>query len=530
MVTACGMTFLPNGSEMTAVLVAISTIALTTHCWAFGGDIRCLLGFKLRDEEREESKDRVQAAFEDACVKHYLHIARYWAHVTVIFFTGLVLHRVCMQSSTFDLLQCCILILCWAFHYITCTGIVGVSLNRVRLLHVFLNMMLMGWQPSLSYMDAVTLTAARVGGRFAVAMSLMDIKTTIPVQVLFSIAEMGAAWHLDGSSFYGMALVQITQAPIILLGVCLFEFPTRSRLAMLIDSESMVSSFRRMLRGVCDGELILDENLQIIGNTDSLTRLLMSRDISGDFEQLLVEGDRGRFRHFIANVTQNPAQPTPPCLRLSLQLHEVRVAVDLFHVRVSPLLGEALHLLAFREDAESRLRQEARAARHEVPRMLLPSPQRARTAGAARSCASDVSALLQICHELREMTLLVDASTTLLDVEQAHMSFSRDSAEDSMPSLRRIVQPTDWPSVRDLLVDFSRSQSELPASERTVLRTKLRLREGKRCIAARRVEVSTYSSPLKLHLHLSRMRVETQAKHEGALPELYEHSESDLSG
>ena len=524
------MTFLPNGSEMTAVLVAISITALTTHCWTFGGGIKCLLRFKLRDEEREESKDRVQAAFEDACVKHYLQIARYWSHAAAGIAGGLVLQFVWTAPSPFDHVLCLTVIIGWAFHYISCTGLVQLSLNHVRLLYLLFNVMQLVWQPSLSYMDAVTLTAARVGGRFAVALCLMDIKMTIPVQVLFSIAEMRGAWHLDGSSFYGMVLVQITQALIIMVGVCLFEFPTRSRLAMLIDSESMVSSFRRMLRGVCDGELILDENLQIIGNTDSLTRLLMSRKISGDFEQLLIEGDRGRFRHFVANVNQNSAQPTPPCLRLSLQLDEVRVAVDLFHVRVSPLLGEALHLLAFREDAESRLRQEARAARHEVPRMLLPSPQRARTAGSARSCASDVSALLQICHELQEMTLLVDSSTAMLDVEQAHMSFSRDSAEDSMPSLRRIVQPTDWPSVRDLLVDFSRSQSELPASERTVLRTKLRLREGKRCIAARRVEVSTYSSPLKLHLHLSRMRVETQAKHEGALPELYEHSESDLSG
>ena len=524
------MIFLPNGSEMTAVLVAISMIVLTTHCWTFGGDIKCLLKFKLGDEGREDSKDRAQAAFEEACVKHYLYMARFFAHMSAYFQVGLVLQRLWTAPSAFDHFICFTVTIGWAFHYISCTGMVRLSLNRVRLIQLAFNLMLMGWLPCLSYMDALTLTAARMGGRFAIAMCLMDIKMTIPMQMLFSIAEMRAAWHLDTSSFYGMALVQISLPLIILVAVGLVEFPTRSRLAMLIDSEAVISSFRRMLRGVCDGELILDENFQIIGNTDSLTRLLMSRDISGDFEQLLVEGDRGRFRHFIANVTQNPAQPTPPCLRLSLQLDEVRVAVDLFHVRVSPLLGEALHLLAFREDAESRLRQEVRAARHEVPRMLHRSPRRARTTGSAGSCASDVTALLQICHELREMTLLVDASTTLLDVEQAHMSFCRHSAEDSMPSLRRIVQPTDWPGVRDLLVDFSKSQSELPASERTVLKTRLQLREGKRCIAARRVEVSTYSSPLKLHLHLSRMRVETQAKHEGTLPELHEHSESDLSG
>ena len=456
-------------------------------------------------------------------------MARVFGHVSAFFLLGLVLQWLWTAPSPFDHFICFTLTVGWAFHYISCTGIVRLSLNRVRLIQLVFNLMLMGWMPSLSYMDPVTLTAGRHAGRFAIAMCLNDIKTAIPVQVLFSIAEIRAAWHLDRSSFYGMTLVQLTQPLVILVGVGLFEFPTRSRLAMLIDSESMVGSFRRMLRGVCDGELMLDESLQIVGKADSLTRLLMTHNISGDFEQLLGEGDRARFRHFISNVNQSPAQPTPPCLRVSLQLDEVQVSVDLFHVKVSPLLGEALHLLAFREDAESRLRQEVRAARHEVPRMLGRSPRRARTVGSVRSCGSDVSALLQICHELREMTLLVDASTAMLDVEQAHMSFSRDSAEDGMPSLRRIVLPTDWPGVRDLLVDFSRSQSELPDSERTVLRTKLRLREGKRCIAARRVEVSTYSSPLKLHLHLSRMRLASPGRCESTLPELHEHSESEVS-
>lgn len=40
----------------------------------------------------------------------------------------------------------------------------------------------------------------------------------------------------------------------------------------------------------------------------------------------------------------------------------------------------------------------------------------------------------------------MDATTPLLDVEQAHLSFVRrpDSETDStMPSLRRLVQPTD---------------------------------------------------------------------------------------
>ena len=520
---------MPDEPEMTTVLVAVATILLTKHFWMFLPDLKRFFRMFFGGKGNEDSKERIEAAFQEASIQHYLHTAQMCAHLTAVFLCGRIMQWIWTANSDFDHVQCCTMIGAWIFIYLLTTGVVSLSLNRVRLLHVVGNVLLIGWLPGQFSKDIVTTTAARVGGRFSVAMTLMDIKATIPAQLLFSLAELQAASHFDPGSFYGMVLVQMCHPLIIIATMGLIEFSTRSRIAMLIDSESMVSSFRRMLRGVCDGELLLDEHLQILGNADCLTKLLMTHNISGDFEQLLVDGDRARFRHFIADIHQNSAQATPPCLRLSLELDEVRVAVDLFHVRVSPLLGEARHLLAFREDAESRLRQEARAARHEVPRMLDRSPRRARTTGSARSCASDVSALLQICHELQEMTLLVDTSTTMLDVEQAHLSFSRDSAEDSMPSLRRIVQPTDWPGVRDLLVDFSRSQSELPASERTVLRTKLRLREGRRCIAARRVEVSTYSSPLKLHMHLSRVRLETHSKHEGALPELYEHSESDVS-
>ena len=39
------------------------------------------------------------------------------------------------------------------------------------------------------------------------------------------------------------------------------------------------------------------------------------------------------------------------------------------------------------------------------------------------------NSLIQLCKELQEMTLLVDATTPLFDVEQAHLSFLRQSDE-----------------------------------------------------------------------------------------------------
>ena len=47
----------------------------------------------------------------------------------------------------------------------------------------------------------------------------------------------------------------------------------------------------------------------------------------------------------------------------------------------------------------------------------------------------------------------VDATTHWFDVEQAHLSFQRQpqSSDSSMPSLRRLVRPTDWETVRSKL-------------------------------------------------------------------------------
>ena len=47
---------------------------------------------------------------------------------------------------------------------------------------------------------------------------------------------------------------------------------------------------------------------------------------------------------------------------------------------------------------------------------------------------------------------------------QAHLSFTKKSSDDdsSMPSLRKMVLPTDWGSIRDQLVNFAERQSNSP--------------------------------------------------------------------
>ena len=123
------------------------------------------------------------------------------------------------------------------------------------------------------------------------------------------------------------------------------------------------------------------------------------------FDQLLAEEEHQRFHSFVME-RNHLGTAAPSCVRLSLTRGRVRVSVDLFHVKVPHLFGKAHHLVALREDSESRLQQEAE------PGGVVPtvdsSPKRAARSGrSASSHASQATALLQICNELQETTTTV---------------------------------------------------------------------------------------------------------------------------
>lgn len=286
------------------------------------------------------------------------------------------------------------------------------------------------------------------------------------------------------------------------------------------------------------------------------------------FEELLFEEERPRFLRF---MSENPESglPTgkatdadtpvsaPPCLRVSLKGAGHRIGVDLFHVKMAHLFGEeTYHLVALREDCDSRLAPPeafAEAAPDSTPALPQIEEKGTKTAGVGSSVArSDRSvpqvssnSLIQICPELQEMTLLVDASTPLLDVEQAHLSFVRrgDEFDCSMPSLRRIVRPTDWGTVRSDLREFALTAGSMQsaAQQKDVLKMKLRLQDdAKRCVEARDVEVSAFSPPAsagssepmlrKLCLQIGGLKVVGKPKHRWKLQGVHECQSDESEG
>eukprot|EP00913_Durusdinium_trenchii_P002204 g2036.t1 len=201
------------------------------------------------------------------------------------------------------------------------------------------------------------------------------------------------------------------------------------------------------------------------------------------FEKLLQPAEVTRFRDFMKQSQRDALQPdeqrtrTPPCLRISLRgASDIRVGVDLWHV---PMCGKdgALHLLALREDAE---------AQREPPQCEEPHP---RLPVSPQSNAEADSLSESMSQSLGDMTLCVDTSSRWFDVEQAHLSFVRQpqSSDMSMPSLRRLVRPTDWETVRSKLKEVAEG------GESETLRLRL-LDDAKRSLIAQ-VQVSAYRPP-----------------------------------
>ena len=160
------------------------------------------------------------------------------------------------------------------------------------------------------------------------------------------------------------------------------------------------------------------------------------------------------------------------CLRVTFRGSAgIRVAADIFHVPVPGLYGasEPYHLIAFKEDFESRVAPEA--DEDAVPAQLLhpalhSSVETLGEGSTSESTYDRRSSVSQTFpNHLREIFLLVDVNTEHQEIQQVELNFRRpvdavDDCHPSMPSLRKLVKPTEWEKLRSsvarvlVLLDF----------------------------------------------------------------------------
>ncbi|CAE7823072.1 unnamed protein product [Symbiodinium sp. CCMP2456] len=318
----------------------------------------------------------------------------------------------------------------------------------------------------------------------------------------YFVVDTWAKWQVFDVLNPRLIMAACVQALVYMAIPLFLEFALREWIAASLqskDSDSLIGGFRQMLKGICDGELLLDGNFQICGKAPCLQRLLSSsEDFAGrSFRDVLVDDEaRKAFDDFLApavatsdadegaeggqrQLLQTSAGAAPRCLRVPLRTpYGQAISVDVFHVSLpSSLYGESTSyhlqlgcamLLALKGDVDFMPPPEADPTQNVLPSSLLAS----RRPPSARSAASNES--YEECYdELAEITLLVNASTALMDIEEAHLRFVRKTNKSKvrmgMPTLKRFARPLDWAGIDAVLRRYARKVRKAHAEGKEVL-------------------------------------------------------------
>jgi len=351
-----------------------------------------------------------------------------------------------------------------------------------------------------AHIDAKAYDTCCTAIRFILAAVALNTRLSFPWQLLITAGQVWsdfkspAGMHHPGFSVF----LQCVVLGLTILGSHTLETCVRSTIRAQFhgsDAESLMVSFRQLLRGVCDGEVLLDSNLRIHSVSDCLKHLLMSStNMHGkSFQQLLDPADLQKFREFVETSASQTEQKssTPSCLHVSLLgAASTRIPVYLYHVPIFKLYGshDPYHLIALKEDSDQRA----------PPEQAVAFPHRHRVYTGSEGSAS-VTGLQALFGNLSEMSLLLDPATGCCDVHRAHLRFRHRPGHEI--NLRSIVLPTDWASIHEAVTQFSERQDAALTTSYAHRLPTIRCRMPDRCS---RIYNSAHLVELSAHSRLNR--------------------------
>ncbi|CAE7941348.1 unnamed protein product [Symbiodinium sp. KB8] len=468
-------------------LLAWSIVSITYHWWRTKADL-VLLRRQVVEYFRQvgrgilisnlTSSKRIDEAMNRLREENYVASCRLLQHAAL---TGLITIPITYGD---DLLTCTCMMLLSICSYMIHTSIASGSLRpstrALRILFCFYYIMMMAhvWfspQAAGSISNQVN-QKALLTAQFAGVVCFVDSKVHVPGQIAMLLAEVGrffAAHGRDGevrefveflASAFGFTMIVITAS-------VLYEHTIRERFSAQfrhVDAEQMIASFRTLLHGVCDAEILLDGQLRILDEGAGLKRLLStSESLRGkDFQEFLThdEDEKSRFSDFISKCDGSTDESrAPPCLRVSMQPKSCgRLGIDLFHVAVPQLYDcdGVCHLLAMKLDADCLAVPDAKDISPCLSQIISQplNIQRPSSRAGFSDCSGPV--LLQ-SPGLKEIMLLINAKDHA--VTQVHLSYKRSRSKRGRsalaPSLRDFVRPTDWGTVSQRVLDYARRES-----------------------------------------------------------------------
>lgn len=345
------------------------------------GDFRQIkeLGSQLLLKANTQKDQRVEEEFMKLQMQNYKLICGGMVHILFpLLLYGF--HAAITMPSFFTVGQFCIWLVTYTHHLTTAKEIVLLTRERLKVscyvihISVLLLMLIATAAPDLMRFCSMQpfLATARV-----LLLGFVDRSVSIPFHIVYCAVEVCTylivLQDMTPTSMASILLANVTFSLGNIFASCILDLWVRSRIEALLqtaDAESLLSSFRRMLRGVCDGEVLLDDQLKIFGESECVQHLIMTTvSMAGKpLAHFLVEEERQRFTDFIHSTTVAEASlnvGAPVCLRLSFRgAAGIRVATDIYHVPVPGLYGarKPFHLIAFKEDMEGRPPPEAPAS------------------------------------------------------------------------------------------------------------------------------------------------------------------------
>ncbi|CAE7568079.1 unnamed protein product [Symbiodinium sp. CCMP2456] len=470
------------------LIAGVSSVALAFHLHATCGGHWCgvsqALGKGTTCDQPPLSESEITRLEEDLVkvrIQMFKKLSRVLVHCA--FCTVLVLLvEIAWEPNAYSATLLALAILTYVIYHLVNSGRVEVTDRLLRPLCPVLNGIIMTALVASAYVsqterDYMARFGLCSGGQILLGV-VFGPRRTITLSIGYTTSfcwsmAVTYGWNAISPLFL---LQQAFQAAIGIMVPGFVEFALRERIVASIrskDSDSLIFGFRQMLKGICDGELLLDSQLRVFGNTACLQRLLATKkDFLGCPLQELIDGDDDveKFEKFIAASLEEPGaergeseKSAPRCLRVPLKSPAGRIVkVDVCHVLLPQLYGrkELHHLLSLTEDTESR-QPEAMALKHaeaqlEVLRQVRGAYPASQSAGSVSSCETFIESF----EELAEMTLVLNGSTELIDIEEAHFRFHRHSSEQKlglgMPTLKRFARPLDWQGFSSFLRRYSR--------------------------------------------------------------------------
>ncbi|CAL1132440.1 unnamed protein product [Cladocopium goreaui] len=294
-------------------------------------------------------------------------------------------------------------------------------------------------------------------GLIFMSVIFIDLKAMLCLYAGEATLLLWNQWHLVGVDRVSMMISYsfIVSHVFVLAVIVVVDHTMRSIIFAKVDASdasSLMLGFRQVLRGVCDGDLLLDKSsCSIVDDASCLERLLKSsKKLSKtNFLDLFLDSEsRQRFLHFLSSQDDGTsAGSMPRGLRISLQGADGAVSIDVFQTKVpnQGATGTDYCLLALKEDPESAEEPPEASSQAAPPISSVVSAQSVESQGHAGSTASEV---VESYNELVEFALLVSNETAVFDVKEAHLAFRRQSSEPAilsgMPTLRRFIRPSDW--------------------------------------------------------------------------------------